>query len=49
METLQQFKSLDLIFLGDINVELDNAQRLWSQSVADLLMEFGLIDMVRHF
>ena len=36
-EALQWFKGQDIIFLGDINVDLDDAQSLQSQRVADLL------------
>ena len=48
-ETLQCFKGLDPIFLGNFNVDLDKSRSLQSQPVAELLMEFGLIDQVRQF
>ena len=48
-EELQRFKGRDTIVLGYLNVDLDNSQILWSQRVADLLMEYGLIDLVWHF
>ena len=30
-------------------MNLDKEMSLWSQQVADLLAEYGLIDLVRHF
>ena len=48
-EALQRFKGLDSIFLGDLNVDPDKSWSLQSQRIADLLTEFGLIDLVRHF
>ena len=30
-------------------MDLDNARSSWSQRVADLLLEFGIIDLVWHF
>ena len=47
-EALQRFKVQDPIFLADINVDLDDARISRSQHLADLLTEFGLIDLVRH-
>ena len=47
-EALQRFKVRDPIFLADLNVDLDDAWSSRSQRVADLLTEFGLIDLVRH-
>ena len=46
-EALQRFRGP--IVLGDLNVELDEARSLQSQQVADLLAEYGLIDLVHHF
>ena len=46
-ESLQSFR--DPIFLGKLNVDLDKARGLRSQRVSDLLAEYGLIDLVRHF
>ena len=46
-EALQRFR--DTIALGDQNVDLNKARSLRSQLVADLLTEYGLIDLVRHF
>ena len=45
-EVLQKFKSMCPIFLGDLNVDLDVDRSSWSQRMADLLTEFGLIDLV---
>ena len=44
---LQCFR--DPIVLRDLNVELDKARSRQSQRVADLLVGYGLIDLVRHF
>ena len=40
---------MDSIAIGDFIVYLDKAQSSRSQRLADLLMEFGLIDLVRNF
>ena len=48
-EALQQFKGLDHILFGGFNMDLDNARNLRIQCMADLLSEYGLIDLVRHF
>ena len=40
---------MDAIVIGGFNVYLNKAQISRSQRLADLLMEFGLIDLVRHF
>ena len=37
------------IALGDLNVDLDKARSLRIQRVSDLLAEYILIDLVRHF
>ena len=37
------------IFLGDLNVDLDEARGPRSQQVTDILAEYGLIDLVHHF
>ena len=47
-EALQCFKGLEPIVFGDLNMDLDNVHSLRIQSVADLLTDFGLIDLVRH-
>ena len=44
-EDLKRFK--DPIFLGYLNMDLDESPRI--QLVADLLVEYGIIDLVRHF
>ena len=46
-EALKRFK--DPIILGNLNVDLEKARIPWSQRVAELLAEYGLIDLVRHF
>ena len=48
-EDLELFRGQDLIMLGDINVDLDESQNLRIQLVADLLTEFGLIDLIHQF
>ena len=40
---------MDPIVLNDLNVDLNKARSPRSQQVVDLLMEYGLIDLVRHF
>ena len=40
---------MDPIVLKDLNVDLNKARSPRSQQVVDLLMEYGLIDLVRHF
>ena len=45
-EKLQKFKGLGPIVLGVFNVNLDDSQRSRSQRMANLLTEFGLIDLV---
>ena len=46
-EALKRFK--DPIVLGDLNVDLNEAMSLKIQRVVDLLAEYGLVDLVRHF
>ena len=48
-EKLQRFKWQDSIVLVDINAYLDDARSSQIQSVADLLIEYGLIEMVCNF
>ena len=43
-EALQHFK--DPIVLGYLNVDFNEARRLWSQCVSYLLVEYGLICLV---
>ena len=35
--------------LGDLNADIGQYQNLRIQQVADLLMEFGLVDLLNHF
>ena len=46
-EALKRFKAP--IVLGDLNVYLENARSPQIQQVADLLTDYGLIDLVRLF
>ena len=46
-EALKRFK--EPIVLGEINVHLDEARSLLIQQVENLLAEYGIIDLVRHF
>ena len=46
-EAMQRFR--DPIFLGDLNVDLEKYRSMQSQQMSDLLAEYGLIDLVRHF
>ena len=48
-EFLQRFKGLDLIVLGDLNVELEDVSSSRIQRVADLLMEFDLNNLAWQF
>ena len=48
-EELQRLKGMVLIVLGGLKVDLDKYRILRSQCVADLLTEFGIIDLVRNF
>ena len=48
-EALEQFRGQDPILMGDLNVDLDEAQNQCSQLVANMLLEFGLIDLMHHF
>ena len=48
-EALQRFKGQGPIFLVDLNVDLDNARSSQIQRVADILTEYVIIDLVRHF
>ena len=45
-EAMARFQGQDPILLVDLNVDLDEAQNPRSQPIADLLMEFGLIDFI---
>ena len=46
-ESLKRFK--DPIAIGDLNVHFDEARSLRIQQVADLLTEYDIIDLIRHF
>ena len=46
-EVLQLFR--DPIFLRDLNMDLNKSRRPQSQQVADLLTDYGIIYLVRHF
>ena len=46
-DSMKRFK--DPIVLGELNMDLDRARSLRSQRVMDLLVEYGLIYLVRHF
>ena len=48
-EDLECCRFQDPIFMEDLNVDLDYAQNLRSQLVADMLVEFGLINLMHHF
>ena len=47
-EALHRFKGMDPIIFGNLHVDLDNDQILRSQRMAELLTEYGIIDLVRH-
>ena len=48
-EALAHLLYQDPIMLRDLNVDLDEAQNPHSQIIANLLTEFGLIDLIHHF
>ena len=48
-EALQRFKVWDTIVLGDLNVDLNDARSSQSQRVANLLTDFGLINLIQHY
>ena len=47
--TLERFRGQYPILMGDINVDLDEAQNPRSHLVADMLMEFVLINLIHNF
>ena len=47
-EYLQIFKGLEPIFLGVFNLDLDDNRSSQRQRMADVIMEFDLIDLVHH-
>ena len=48
-EALTRFKDQDPIMLGEINGDIGQDHNLRSQKVADLLTEFGLVDLLHPF
>ena len=46
---MAHLRDQDSIVLGDINPNIGQIQNSLSQQVADLLMDFGLMDLLRHF
>ena len=48
-ETLKQFRYQYLIVLGDLNANIIQSHNLRSHQVADLLMEFGLMNLLHRF
>ena len=47
-EALTRFWDQDTIVLGDINSDICQAQNPHSQQVMDLMMEFGMVDLLHH-
>ena len=48
-EALERFRYQDPIALGYLNADIRQAQNPRSHQVADLLMEFGLAELLHHF
>ena len=48
-ETLTRFRYQDLIVVGDLNSNIGQSHNPRSQQVADLLMEFELVDLLHDF
>ena len=48
-EDLERFRGQDLILMGNLNVDLDEAQKPRSQIVAIMLTEFGIVNLMHHF
>ena len=48
-EALERFRGQNPILMGDLSVDLDEAQNPRSQFIANLLMEFYLIDLMHNF
>ena len=46
-EALTQLQEQGPIVLGDLNANICQYQNHWSNQVADLLMEFGMVDLLR--
>ena len=48
-EALIRFRYQDPIVLGDLSANIGQVQNLHSHQVAELLIEFGLMDLLHHF
>ena len=48
-EALTRFRDQDNMVQGDLNVDVVQSQKPRSQRVADLLMKFGLVELLTHF
>ena len=48
-ESLTRSRTQYPIVLGDLNTDICQVQNPWSQQVADLLTEFGRVDLLCHF
>ena len=48
-DSLTRFRYQDIIVLGELNSSIGQAQNPRSQHVADLLMDFGMADLLHHF
>ena len=48
-EALTRFQDQYTIVLGDLNADIGQYQNPHSHQVADLLMNFGLVDLLNHF
>ena len=48
-DSLERFQDQYPIVLGEMSVNIDKYQKPCSQQVADLLMDFCLMDLLHHF
>ena len=48
-KSLTQFQDQDPIVLGDLKSNIGQAQNLRSLQIADLLIDFELVDLLHHF
>ena len=48
-EALKNFRDEDAIVLENLKANIGQDQNLRSQYVADLIMEFGLVDLIHNF
>ena len=48
-EALARFRDQGPIVLGDLKADISQYQNPYIQEVADLLMEFGMLDLHHHF